>query len=205
MSKNHQLSPEDQELSDFLELIQNDVTLADEELEESDTPSRRRAFIRTVFASIEGMISILQAECLGFSERYEDPYSEAELAILREEAYSIDSRGRAQIRPNYAPLDARLRFVIPAYMRPHVSDFSLDLSGDGWQAFLEALSVRHRITHPKSLSDLDVTEDDLETTRKAFAWFMHEVLRNLVLAVRTLVDEIKERGIFDDLFRKKAT
>lgn len=97
-------------------------------------------------------------------------FSEAELALLRDEHYELD-HGKVRKR------DARLRFVdnlrfsFEMHARCTFSNFELDVKGQGFQSFLKFVKIRDRITHPKYEKDLDISDEDFQYFVKAIRWY----------------------------------
>jgi hypothetical protein len=99
-------------------------------------------------------------------------YSPGELAMLREENYSIDSQGNLVARKDrFIPLKQNFRFTIELLMRHGFPQYKLDCGGDGYQAFVKALDIRHDITHPKDKALIEITNERLQTVSDALGWF----------------------------------
>src|SRR4030095_6199855 len=66
-----------------------DVEAARAAMVSNDTQFTRRQFARATFAKLEGFTSTLKQQCL----RSPQDYSAAEIALLREETFSLDNKG----------------------------------------------------------------------------------------------------------------
>jgi hypothetical protein len=104
-----------------------------------------------------------------------------EWALLSPEEYSPDSTGRLQKKEAKIPFTNYVAFSIRAYSQHSrwfdCSDFFAD---NGWNEFKKAVRIRNRITHPKSASDLDISDEDTKTVEAASEWFqgvVHELGR----------------------------
>jgi hypothetical protein len=129
---------------------------------------RRRSVIRAVFAAIEGHIWAMKQRLLAFGE---PTLSAAEVALLREVQYSIDDKGNGVEKAALLTFKQNIKFVIAVVKRLNPAT-QVDLGDGGWQALTDALDVRHRLTHPKSASDLQVSQDELVAAVRGLAWFM---------------------------------
>ena len=58
------------------------------------------------------------------------------------------------------------------YAKSFGSEFKLNLSGQGWQSLCKSVKVRDRLMHPKELSDLEVSDEEILYTKKAIDWFL---------------------------------
>lgn len=130
-----------------------------------DQRSRRTAF-RTAFAAVEGITYYLKHQAL----RDPDKYRPEELALLREEGYGLTSVGEVSV--TFRRLPSAYNFVFAARMaiRPLLPDFAIDRTDAGLLAFTAAIRVRHRITHPKQVDDLHITDDELRSLVEGLQW-----------------------------------
>ena len=49
-------------------------------------------------------------------------------------------------------------------------DLEVDFGDGGWEALKKAILVRNRITHPKCIGDMHVSDSDVETAQAGFFW-----------------------------------
>ncbi|MGC9396298.1 MAG: hypothetical protein ACP5J4_15755 [Anaerolineae bacterium] len=139
----------------------------------------RRTLVRTLFAMIEGITFAHKQKILADYEAGRRHLSHAEYAILTEESYQLRDSGTIRTSPNYPNIQANIKFVFPLYARILDSEFTFDppLSAPGWQSLCRSIEIRNRLMHPKSLTDLDVTDTDLEEVEKAAEWFTAQIDR----------------------------
>jgi hypothetical protein len=163
-------------LTALLDAVREDVNLAVADLNASDTQYRRRSLLRTFTAAIEGYTAVLNA---GYFElRCEKPV------------------GAAGAPRNERGLAKRFADALEACVRLTDPDYRLDRGRSGWRALRKSLSVRNRITHPLQLSDLSVSDEELEDLRQAVLWFpqatdlafdaIGDKARKLIAALRKL-------------------
>jgi hypothetical protein len=147
------------ELSAFMDLLHQDTDKAwDEQMGDGDTPYKRRTFVRTIFGEVEGVIHAIKQSCLHSPLSC---YSSAELAMLKEETYSVNDKGQASVGQAKIRFEANFHFALEMLVRGTSLPAKIDKGGEGWQAFKEALRVRDRLMHPKKIADLDVSDQEL--------------------------------------------
>ena len=137
---------------------------------------KRRAFVHFVFALIDGTISIKKQSSLSL--------------------YLASGRGRASerqivwLKAKYDPaLKENLKFALQTYAAITCVEFDLNLGGDlRWQSVHKAVGIRNRITHPKRVHDMIVSDEELDHVQQAFLWFSEKMceLHDLFMASRTL-------------------
>jgi len=172
----------------FLEHVLEDWAQATEALNGGfNSQVVRRTLARAVFAAAEGAISVLKNECLRKAKVLPTIYTDAELAVLKEEQYGVREDGTAHTRPLSVPTLANLRFAVAMVVRhPPGLRFSLDTGGGEWRALRDALQIRHRVTHPRTIEDSTIADDDLGALIAGGFWFVG-VIRDLTVAVQNAV------------------
>jgi hypothetical protein len=50
-------------------------------------------------------------------------------------------------------------------------DFEHHFGNNGWAEFQEAITIRHRVTHPKSVEDCRVLSEQVELLVRSELWF----------------------------------
>ena len=64
-----------------------------------------------------------------------------------------------------------LKFAFAMLGRPVQSAFSLKVGGVEWDAYVAALDVRDRLTHPKEAGDIKVLDDEYKKLGVTRNWF----------------------------------
>ena len=186
--------PESQEIH-FIQELTDDVLIAGETIRIRDTQAGRRSYTRAVFAAIEGTANHLKILALQWAAENPRLFSNAEIALLREEGYALNAKGEAYTQPRFIRTEDNLVFALRMYMRDLPAEFEIDRGGRGWQSFLDGLGVRHRVTHPREIEDLRITDEEMETIQSAFEWFSYTVINNLLNAVTELRRLVADRGL----------
>jgi hypothetical protein len=182
------------DLQSFSACVEGDVAAAVRQLASEDNPFHRRTLVRTLFAAVEGFAYMLKNELLESGDT--SVFSAAELAMLREEAYAVDSKGEAYTQPKFVPTDVNFRFALNMYVRETGTPFKPRLGDGGWEAFKQALKIRHRLVHPKSTESMIVHDDELKTVFRAYDWFhvtLIECMESVNVDLKASVEKLRQQ------------
>ncbi|WP_199453473.1 hypothetical protein [Vibrio owensii] len=135
------------------ELI-NDCIQAANQWSSLMTPYSMRAYVRAVFAFIEGNNSNLQQLCLLSNERGFISLSEKQVKLFTHRT----ERGK----PRQTPLLENTKNTIKILCESHNITNPVSFDGKGWEGLVKAISIRNRLTHPKSTKDLCLTREDMQ-------------------------------------------
>ena len=169
--------------------VYDDAFDAWQDLASDDSPRRRRAYVRAALAGIEALTYILKQDALRRGTARPGIYSAAELAVLREEAYSLNSKGKAYATAKFVPVPDNFRFAVDMLMHGILPGFKLHVGVAEWECLRRAVAVRNRIVHPKATTDFAVADSDLSDVHTAFLWVNHSTVSSLVRAVEVLYQE----------------
>jgi metal-sulfur cluster biosynthetic enzyme len=147
-----------------------DVSKALIRMEDEDTQTNRRIFIRSFFAMVEGELYALKQIILKRHESSKSDLSMADVAMLKEETYSLKNSGKPHIRPQYVGTKENLKFVVRKIREVYDTEVDLEWN-EAWQSFTNAIKIRNRITHPKSVDELTISDHERNNVRKAFGWY----------------------------------
>jgi hypothetical protein len=152
----------------------------------------RRGYIRACTAGIEALTSICkQQAAFGLRVQKVENLSRLEvgtLALLEDCAYRILDNGKVkEEKPRVNTLRAFL-FAIREYAKCQDSSYLVDTSCEEWAMLNETFKVRDRITHPCKLSDLDVSDMELEKAVVAMTWIDDMIGRAIEEAVGKKAD-----------------
>ena len=158
----------------------SDVETARAAMVSNDTQFARRQFVRATFAKLEGFTSALKQLCLRSSTT---TYSAEEIALLREETFTLDDKGEPRVTASHLKLAANIQFAFRMYARFCGLRFSLRTSESEWSDLRLAMGVRNRLMHPRRLEDLTVSEAEVEAASRASAWIDAKHLKLQELAI----------------------
>src|SRR5450432_2887218 len=117
-------------------------------------PYRRRTFVRTAYAFIEGVCYGLRAICSVAKHIPDHCLTAEELAYILE-APKPDGK------PNYLKGDVILKESFKYAAKVLSLDFQLNCNHQGWTALKDSKEVRDNLAHPKNLVELDISEADV--------------------------------------------
>jgi hypothetical protein len=151
-----------------------------------------RTLIRTYFAFVEGIAYQLRKVTLATLHGTE-LLSPAEAALLREERFQLNSKGEPETKENFQSVLPNLLFSIRCYVKNHGATYAPDTGVVGWELMRKAVAVRDRITHPKSVEGLEITDDDVNHFVAAAGWWK-----------QTLLQMFQACGEADEFFRAQG-
>ena len=133
----------------------------------------RRMYVRSAFATIEAWIYVMKQIALRMHPDPKCPsISEAERTFAQEHEYRLTDSGDVETRRTKISLEANLRFGFKLMAKAGSLPSELDVSGSEWQSFRRAIKIRDRITHPKSVSDLNISDADYNDVSVGFGWVL---------------------------------
>lgn len=152
--------------------LDSDLQIARDQWHKSDTPFSRRTLIRTSAALMEGLVNqmgdfVLETIDCGV----EFMFTCSELSILKEETYNLNQKGVVESRSNFQPFLPRLLHTAHCFMRLFGEDFKPNTGVHGWECMQDLIKIRNRLMHPKSVIDLEVSDNDFQEAAKAVDWF----------------------------------
>jgi hypothetical protein len=150
-----------------------DAHWAEQALDKEDNQFTRRAYIRNVFAMIEGSIWVLKQTVLHapVSEGRIKKLSPAEYALLSDKTYELKSNGQTKEQTKYLKLPENFRFAFGVLTKYFGTEFNLGVGTVAWDNFLAAQEIRNRITHPKTVAEFEVSDSEIATCKEACSWF----------------------------------
>jgi hypothetical protein len=172
------------DILDPLKELLNDAELAEQLVDSQDSLFARRVYVRSDFAYYEGTIWLVKQACLkASSSTGVRKFEVAEYAILREECYKLKNNGKYETGKILLRLPENLRFTIDLFNKRFDAEIDLGVGSAMWEKFLDTLKIRHRITHPKSLNDYKITDDEFALCREVTGWFndiVYETINRIV-------------------------
>ncbi len=136
---------------------------------------RRRSYVRAVFALIEGLNYARLLVSTESSHLADTARQRADLAVR------VEKRALKGTDDGGIPASTRTSFA--AFAAAHDVPNPLTLSGDDWRAFVDAVAVRNRITHPRSGADCRISDEDFALVQRVHHWYQELEQRLLQTAV----------------------
>jgi hypothetical protein len=157
----------------------DDLVECEELIDRGDTQFSRRTYVRASFAFTEAFVFWLRgivAQKLSASVGSLDSIMAAKIILLSEQSHFPDRNGKLESRENRVPWQNSVAFAIRTMAECIGADAESIFGDSGWGEFKKALSVRHRITHPRDASQMDITDDDLDAVRESHRWLMNALI-----------------------------
>lgn len=167
-------------------------------------PFVQRTIIRNVFAAVEASVFQIQSILKALNEAGMLPLSSGELSILNEETYRLKDNGQVTSVPRFAGVERQFRFLVWIVQKNmQGGDEIIDFKGNGWKCFQQSLQIRHRLTHPKTVTDLAIVESEHDPIVKGCKWFF-EALMRLTFSIAAFSDgrKISKEEIISEIKNK---
>lgn len=167
------MSDETEKAGEMANVLFQDVFECQKRLNAEDCQFWRRVYVRTVFASIEGLMSFLKL-------------------VATEEEVTASQSSKLRSKEN-------IEFAYREFARRIDSTFVLDKNGKHWKALCSSLKVRNRLTHPKKLCELNVTEPELAAVKEVYSWICGTSFFELLNKSRKLDNAAQSKIIFSNV------
>ena len=147
-----------------------------------------RTFVRSFFALVEACTHELKVIVCEAASKGAIELSDAERSALSDESYDVDAKGRVVARPRFIPIERKIRLVHSMLHRLFGPELALPASDHRYAAFKTAITIRNRITHPKSVEETAITNSEIETILLAAAWY-GDVQQSLIQRWSAVLDD----------------
>ena len=170
-------------LNKEIELLENSLSL--------ENPAGRRIMIRSVFTALESQVSLLCYHLVNITPPYsnETPDGKSkfffEISTLSNQAYRISDKGTVEVIEPRITLRNKALFALDISTRIYGTKLS-PKEIDGWNEFLDFIKIRNRVTHPKNLNDIEISEQEYNKAIKALKWYV--ICQELALGQKSLPD-----------------
>lgn len=152
----------------MLHALARDADACEAELVRTGTGLAKRNFVRALFAWIEAVSYLMRQHVL--QEARKEMLTEESVPTLlaaSERSYYIDGNGDVVQTRLKTRSSNSLLFSLKSFAEGMGLSLTIDRGGHNWQAYSRALKIRDRLTHPRSVEDLELTEADIEVAREA--------------------------------------
>jgi len=175
---------------ELIEQLREDIASAYGALEECKSSQYlRRCVVRSIFSFIEAAIEAIKWE-LRSSVRLDEFTGQ----LSGREKETLGSLHVVGLRNDkFLPLDQNIKrtFRLAAKIW-QLKNFRLNTDGEYFQDFLRAKSARNRLTHPKTVYDIEVTDDDMHCHTIAGMWVQAELFRLFKARIGALAEGLPE-------------
>lgn len=154
----------------FMPMV-DDARWAEAALVKEDSQYTRRAYIRSMFALIEGTIWVLKQSLLqALDEENTIHLSPGEREMLSDTTYELKSNGQIKEQTKYLKLTDNLKFTYSMLAKYTPINMKLETSTVEWENFITAINIRNRITHPKTPDDISISDKEIQLCKHVTSW-----------------------------------
>lgn len=131
---------------------------------------RRRMFVRSVFAYVEGMAYAQKWIGYGLNE---DAFDTDERLLIAEANYRLRDGGKVEKGNDRTATAEAVRFSFAVLYKGLGKDWDKEpfRNHEGWKDLDEAIVLRNRLANPRKSSALVVSDDELSLVAKVFDWY----------------------------------
>jgi hypothetical protein len=120
------------DLSEMFGILARDMRETAAALKADPSQYHRRVAVRGLFALVEAVTYMLKQQILEWIAKGNKRYTIAEIALLKDEAYTLDAQAQRLVHPKFLPTDANFRFAMNLYARDYQPEYALDVADNGW-------------------------------------------------------------------------
>ena len=152
-----------------------DLETAEKSGTDEEQNFRRRAYVRAVFAAIEGACECFRrqafvAEC----NKVPKHVDLGKLSILAGETYYVTDEGDIRMQKLRIAFLNHVLLSLKSYAEAQGVTYRTQ-KGDQWHRIKNSVAVRDRITHPKKFSALAITKEEVADVEFSLHWFLNEL------------------------------
>jgi hypothetical protein len=131
-----------------------------------------RTMVRTLSAEFEAQIYFLEQFLIGLNEASPEIFkiSSDELQVLKAQTLAIKPSGELSASPRFHPFRERLLFTLRIASRVINPAAKPDTYCLNWASVKEFVEIRNRLTHPKRVKDLHVSDEEIDHLNRAQDW-----------------------------------
>jgi hypothetical protein len=160
-------------MGEIMRVLHGDVQRAMELYTAERSPYARRTYIRTFFAMIDGLTFQLKQVAL---ERESEGFV----------SFSPSERDQLLEDTKFVRAPDNIRLSLECLARAYGSNFRPAYGNHRWGSLKRAIGIRHGITHPKKLEDLEISDAELKTLLEGGQWYrdnLNELFRHCLLTM----------------------
>lgn len=149
--------------------------------------AQRRTFIRALFAFVEGTSYTLRQKLL--SEKSAELDSSVLLA-LDEKQLEVSGDGGVHLRAMKVSLVHLLKFTVRQYVSCFQKCSPVVCEGRGFESLIASVRTRDRLMHPRAVTDIHVSDTEIEKAIEGAIWYRDAFLKMLVGLVLELEHQV---------------
>lgn len=161
-------TPEEDAMFDALS---SDFDKCVDQIENEDSQFWRRTLCRTIFAMFEAANGLLKEKALeAICSADKKSWNATRIGLLGDHDWRIAKNGTLEMHPLRRPFLNYTAFVLRSLAEESYTE-PVFFSDDGWNQFQKAVEIRHRLTHPKKNTDMNISDEEMRTLYEAVRWY----------------------------------
>lgn len=117
-----------------------------------------RLYLKSFLSVVEGESAAVKTLAKMFGTYIDYPFTFEEMMGISEKTYSFQDDGTVKEKNLWPTIQQNMLFSYPLTARVFGKTFAFEKSGNGWRNFKEAITLRNRVVHPRTLTDLIIPE-----------------------------------------------
>jgi len=135
-----------------------------------DQQFRGRMQVRTLFSILDSLAFFLKSRALERCKNPSEAFSKNELEVLREGVFRTKPDGTEFLQPSFPDPERNIRTSFRCYSKLSGGPSPLESQTPLPAHFAYIIALRNRLTHPKKLADLAITEEEFSWLTDAAKW-----------------------------------
>ncbi|OIO91461.1 MAG: hypothetical protein AUJ92_16535 [Armatimonadetes bacterium CG2_30_59_28] len=141
-----------------------------------DRQPRRRTYVRTLFAWVEGCTHIMRQYVVNRATATDCIFAFCDLQSDADQLRWLKDERKPDGNIVHLAVKDAIRLSLKCYAKATGSGFEFTFDrGNGWQALVKSIKARDRITHPKCHKAILVDDDELKDMEVWRQWLMEEL------------------------------
>ena len=161
-------------------------------IDKKNSNEANRTYVRSFFSMIEGITFRIRQILLERQKQNKIDLNLEQIIALTGTSVEIESNGNLKTRPKYHDFKSLTLFTYKLYCQLYnkLEVYERFLSDNRFVDFKAGVSMRNRITHPKSGEDIYINGEDLQKVISAGEWH-HEFLIEIFTGDLLQEEEVK--------------
>lgn len=153
------------------DIYERDINFVIDNINNEPSDFWRRSLIRLCTSLFESEIFLLKTQLIKHcAENSISLKPELRLA-LEGKKHTVESNGKLKSSYLSIKLTDDIRFTFQTYMEIRNFQLISNYSDNGWNDLKETIKIRNRITHPKSISEQEITTPEVYICMSGYNWF----------------------------------
>ncbi|MCE9683058.1 hypothetical protein [Halomonas alkalisoli] len=176
---------------DLLQGLSADINMAYEKLEEDrESQFLRRSVVRAIFSYVEAMV-----ECVKVEIRSTIRTGDYTGSLTPKEQETLGSLAVIGAPPGkFLPLDKNIKRTFKLAAKVWGLNCILSTDGEDFRDFLAAKKSRNKLTHPRTVYDIEINDHDMHCHTVAGMWVQSEFQKLFNERVDSLLSGLSEES-----------